>query len=259
MFQLSKWYLDLVDPDGVAVICYIARLRWGPVRIRYASILLDVPGAPPEEAVTLRRVERPAIRDGVLDWRSDALDVDGVWHRRQPAIRETLHRGPGGAIRWSCRMPLAAGAVRWGPRRFAGPGYVESLTMTIPPSRLPFRSLRWGRHLSQAHSLVWIDWSGDAPARWVWLDGARQRGALFCVDGVTGLDGGGRLETCASRDIRNRLVLPAIARLIPGIGARGADSLASMHEHKMVARSRLYDGETLLDDGGWTVHEVVTL
>ena len=120
MFQLSKWYLDLTTPDGVAVICYAARLRWGLVRLRYASILVAVPGEHPEEAFSVRQVERPMINRGTVRWRSEPLDVDGEWHRRQPAIRETLLRDQSGAIRWLCRMPLATAEVRWGDRRFSG-------------------------------------------------------------------------------------------------------------------------------------------
>ena len=29
MFTLTKWYLDLVTDDGLAVVAYSARLRWG--------------------------------------------------------------------------------------------------------------------------------------------------------------------------------------------------------------------------------------
>jgi hypothetical protein len=256
MFRLSKWYLDLVTPDGAAVICYAARLRWGPLRLRYASVLLDIPGAKPEEAVTVRRVERPVIDRGILRWRSDSLDVQGEWRRQRPAVRETLQRGRAGAVRWSCRMPLATAEVQWGRRRFTGLGYVESLGMTISPTRLPFRTLRWGRHLSPEHWLTWIDWTGEVSGRWIWLDGARQHGATFSDDGTIHLAGGRRLHLRDSRDIRNRLVLPAVGGVLPGVASRWAGSLATLREHKMVARSTLYEDLVPLD-AGWTVHEIV--
>src|SRR3990172_7479516 len=53
MFLLNKWYLDLTTADGTVVICYAARLRWGPVRVRYSSVLLAPPGARPDEAVSV--------------------------------------------------------------------------------------------------------------------------------------------------------------------------------------------------------------
>ncbi len=257
MFQLNKWYLDLVTPDGVVVVCYSARLRWGALRLRFASILLHVPGARPEEAVTVRRVERPVIDRGNLRWSSEALDVHGEWRRQRPAIRETLLRSDAGAFRWSCRMPLAAAEAQWGHRRFAGLGYVESLGMTVSPTQLPFRTLRWGRHLSPEHSLVWIDWIGNVSGRWVWLDGVRQQGAGLAEDGTIRLPEGRHLQLHDSRDIRNQLVLPAVGALLPGIASRVAGSLGTLREHKMVSRSALYQDERPLDSG-WTVHEVVT-
>jgi hypothetical protein len=257
MFKLSKWYLDLTTPDGTAVICYAARLRWGLLRLRYTSILVAIPGERPDEAFSVRQVERPMINRGTVRWRSEPLDVDGEWHRRQPAIRETLLRDRAGAIRFSCRMPLALAKVRWGDRRFSGHGYVESLGMTLPPTQMPFHTLRWGRHLSAEHSLVWIDWSGDVPGQWVWLDGVRQHGVIFGDDGTIQLPGGRRLQLSDSRDIRNQPVLPSLLTVLPGVAQHVAGSLGSLHEHKMIARSALH--ESLLPlDSVWTVHEVVT-
>lgn len=257
MFHLGKWYLDLVTPDGTAVICYAARLRWGPLRLRYASILVAPPRAETEEAATVRRVERPGIDRDILRWRSGPLDVQGEWRRRRPAIRETLQRDGAGAVRWSCRMPLADAEVQWGGRRFAGLGYVESLGLTIPPTQLPFRTLRWGRHLSRDHCLIWIDWTGEVSGRWIWLDGVRQPEATFSGEGMIRLANGRSLHLRDSRDLQNRLVLPSVAAVIPAIAARRAGSLATLHEHKMVARSALHQDEKPLD-GGWTVCEIVT-
>jgi hypothetical protein len=257
VFLLNKWYLDLVTPDGAVVVCYSARLRWGATRLRVASILLDVPGATPEEAVTVRRVERPVIDREGLRWSSETLDVHGEWRRLRPAIRETLLRDGIGAVRWSCRVPLATAEIQWGHRRFAGLGYVESLGMTVSPTRLPFRTLRWGRHLSPEHSLVWIDWSGDVSGRWVWLDEVRQRGATLGQDETIHLPEGRHLDLRDSREIRDQLVFPAIGALLPGIASRVAGSLGTLREHKRVSRSALYQDERSLDSG-WTVHEVVT-
>ena len=257
MFQLNKWYLDLISPDGIAVICYSARLRWGPLRLRYSSILLAIPGAKPEEASSIRQVERPRLADGIVHWRSDTLDVSGEWRRRQPPIRATLRRDHTGAIRWSCRLPLADAEVQWGNRRFSGLGYVESLGMTMPPTQLPFRMLRWGRHLSSEHSLVWIDWSGSAPGQWVWLDGVLQRSASFAADGSMRLPEGRWLQLHDSRDIRNATLLPSLLTAVPAVASRAAGALGTLHEHKMVSRSSLHDGQRP-SDSGWTIHEIVT-
>lgn len=257
MFLLNKWYLDLVTPDGAVVICYSARLRWGATRLRVASILLNVAGATPEEAVTVRRVERPVIDSEGLRWSSETLDVHGEWRRLRSPIRETLLRDGTGAFRWSCRVPLATAEIHWGHRRFAGLGYVESLGMTVSPTRLPFRTLHWGRHLSPEHSLVWIDWSGDVSGCWVWLDQVRQRGATLGQDGTIQLPKRRHLDLRDSRIVRDELVMPAVGDLLPGIASSLAGSLGTLREHKMVSRSALYQDGCALDSG-WTVHEVVT-
>ena len=257
MFRLNKWYLDLVTPEGVAVICYAARLRWGPLHLRFASILVDAPGAPPREANSIRAVERPSVTGGELHWRSGPLDVDGVWRRRNAGIRETLLRDRTHAIRWVCRMPLADAEVRWGRRRFAGLGYVETIAMTGSPVRLPFRTLRWGRHLSPEHAVVWIEWVDGADGRWVWRDGVRQPDAGPTEAGTISLGTGSELRLGPSRVIRDQPVLPEIGILFPELLTRAVGALRSLRERRNVSRSTLYqDGRPL--DEGWAVHEEVT-
>jgi hypothetical protein len=257
VFRLSKWYLDLITPDGIAVICYSARVHWGPLRLRYASILVDMSAGKTEQATTLRQVERPSIDGDTVRWRSGALDVRGEWRRQQPVVRATLLRTPSGAIRWACRAPLATATIQWGDRQFRGTGYVESLGMTVSPTQLPFRTLRWGRHLSHDHSLIWIDWTGDVTRRWIWLDGVRQEGSSFSDDGTIQLGGGRRLQLRETRDLHNAPVLESIGSFLPGLASRWVGSLATLHEHKMVARSALYQDHVPQDDG-WTTYEEVT-
>ena len=37
MFELVKWYMDVVAEDGRAVFAYSAKLRWGAARVQVAS------------------------------------------------------------------------------------------------------------------------------------------------------------------------------------------------------------------------------
>jgi hypothetical protein len=76
-----------------------------------------------------------------------------------PGDSTDLVNGPDGLINWTCHMPRAQATVQFHGEKIAGLGYVESLTLSIPPSKLPFRTLRWGRHLSDRHWLVWIGWA----------------------------------------------------------------------------------------------------
>ena len=238
LFRLIKWYLDVVTPDGDAVIAYAARLRWGALSLPWASAWRSRPGYPLEERTTTRGVQAPGGGPVRLGWRNATLDVAGEWRRLSPPppsppIRRTLHEDRHGTIRWSCRMPRARATFRWGAETLRGLGYAERLELTIPPWRLPFRSLRWGRYISRAHAAVWIAWDGAPgpgtiqPRSWVWLDGAECPHARMDPTAVSDLGDGQSLRLLETRELRNRSVLSAV-RAIPGL-ARLSGRLGAMH------------------------------
>lgn len=223
MFVLVKWYLDLVTDDGVAFILYVAGLRWGPVRLGYASVLETRPGQRSRARWVLGRVRWPMIEGDTLVWRNERLSIRGEWHRETAPIEHALVPG----IRWHCHVPKGRAVIHHGGERFEGLGYVECLRVTVPPSRLPFRTLRWGRHLSDRHSYVWIEWSGDTPRAWTWLDG---------VPAAPGAS----LAVRDARTIRDHRI-----------------PFTTLHEHKQLGRSTLMmAGQP--PDQGWTVREEVT-
>lgn len=257
MFLLVKWYFDLVAEDGTAFIAYAARLRWGAVRMRYAATLLSSPAATVQEAATLRHVRPPHRTRRSILWRNDSLDVRGRWQVRSPAIRATLASGEEGGIDWACVAPRADASVHIGSRRLVGRGYVERIRVGIPPWRLPFHVLRWGRFISPEHSLVWIGWEGESPLRRVWLDGVEQADASISDAGVRGLDGRRGLRIDPARVLRQRQVLTTLADVVPELARRLRGPLSGMHELKWLGRGTLGDGHGDADEG-WTIHEVVT-
>lgn len=257
MFQLLKWYLDVITDDGAVVLLYQARLRWAGLRVRYAAVLLDVPqGRRVERATTL--CVRPPRRDPqCVQWQNEALGVMGVWHGDAPAISRTLAAGANGAIDWSCHIPRGRATVSCDGVTYSGTGYVECLTLGILPWQLPFRTLQWGRHVSDSHSLVWIDWAGHEPRCWVWLDGEECANAGVADSGLTGLAHDTTMHLHGARDLRKRNVLAAVAGVLPAAARRAAGPLAGMHEHKLVARSALMRNGCPVD-AGWSVFERVT-
>lgn len=256
MFELHKWYLDLITDDGTAAIFYAARLRAGSLRVAYAATLLAERSAERESA-TLRDVALPGLDGDVATWESGPLQVRGRWCRDAPAIERTLADGPDGAILWTCHMPRARASVDLGGRRLEGLGYVESLRLTVAPWRLPFHALRWGRHTSSAHSLVWIDWDAGERGRWVWLDGVEQPGAVPCEAGVRLSAVGAELRLQERRVVRDRRVFATISDILPDAARRLAGPLAGMHERKWLSRSAVVGAESP-PDRGWTLHETVT-
>jgi hypothetical protein len=136
----------------------------------------------------------------------------------------------------------------------AGFGYVERLRITLPAAELPFRRLSWGRHLSAAHALVWIDWHDRAANRWIFLDGVDQPRARLTPEGVDDLEGGRSLRRGAPAELIGRPAVASIARLAPRLAHRVVGPLATLREHKQVAASQLLEGTRVLDDG-WSLYE----
>ena len=71
-FQLRKWYLDIVAPDGAAIIGYSADLRWGLFHTTYsAAMISDAIGAI-EPRSSLRLCAEPTRTNDVIEWQSPA-------------------------------------------------------------------------------------------------------------------------------------------------------------------------------------------
>jgi len=256
-FTLVKWYFDVVTDDGVALVSYAAQLRWGALRLRYASAFRQDAENEVREVSTIRRVGSPRVEGNRIAWRCPAIDLEGEWETRSPPIEQTLLRTTAGQLRWSCRMPRARATVRLGGDESTGLGYAERLRLTIPPNRLPFRLLRWGRHVSTVHSVVWIEWRGDHERRWVWVDGREQPDARLTERGLEGLSGDRELRLELPRDLVDRPVIAAFAHLPPALARRIAGPVGTMREHKQLARSKLIEAGRPLDSG-WTLFEEVT-
>lgn len=256
MFRLSKWYLDLVTEDGAVLIGYRTRLQWGLARVRWASVLCSPPDGPPEEQVTLRDPGALHREGDMFSWRSSALGIAGRWRRLAPPIGQVLWRSPRGTIRWNCLQPAAAVTVRWRGIPLEGTGYLERLTLTLRPWRLPFTTLRWGRYASKRHAITWIAWTGSTRRCWIWRDGRIEPDAQLDTDGVANLADGLSLRLGATRDIQRRDVVDALVPHVPGLRRRLRRRLPALQEHKRVSPAVLLrDGETV--DHSWTIHEEV--
>lgn len=257
-FAVDKWYLDLVTGDGVAVIGYVVAVRWLGLDVRLASRLHVGPAGARGERTALGDTAVPTAADGLVRWASPALGVHGTWQALDAAFDATLLTSADGSIEWACVIPRARANVTIDGTRYEGLGYVERLRLTVAPWALPFHVLRWGRHLSDRHAVVWIEWDGAQPRRTTWLDGVLQPAAQVTASGVDGLSGGHALRWHDGHDLVQRRVGPALAAVAPMLGAAVAGRLAAMHEHKQCSPSALVDAMGRPLDAGWAIHEVVT-
>ncbi len=255
-FLLSKWYMDCVSDEGDVFIAYAASLRWKALKINYSSTLRRQHDAQTEANTSLKRYCAPEVSGDSIHWSSKALGVEGKWTALAQPIERTIFESDAGRVEWRCLHPRATAEVSTRNRhQLKGLGYVECLTMSIPPWRLPIDELRWGRFLSNNDALVWIDWRGASNVRLVFLNGVqiesaevterevvlKQEKVILALDEDQLLREGPLIKTALS-------MIPGIQKLIP---------LRSLNAYERKWRSRgiLSCHENV--SAGWTIHEIV--
>jgi len=285
LFQLQKWYFDLVTTEGTAFLGYAARLRLGPFPFTYRATLISDPvpaqaasrasadsegggGAPPAshahtaEQYTLRSSPDPDELDsGVVTWGCPPLALEGRWDPTTPALTRRLLDDSNGTIDWACLAPGAEAEVTVGGRRLKGLGYVEVLSTTVPPTKLPLDTIIWGRFLGPGTSIVWIEWRGRHPQHRVMVNGADQPAASLVCNGsgaseAVELPGmGARLELGAPRVIREGPLLDILS-VAPKLSKRIPGDVGQTHERKLLSEGVFsFPGGAPIH--GWAIHEVV--
>ena len=171
-FELSKWYFDCVTQDGRAFIGYAGELRWKSLALHYQSSLLHSDRDGTRTRFSLRKVRPPSVSSRHLTGnrrRCKSRERGTHWNIQfaPPFCSRTPAQSSGTACSLAPRPAFAS--QRLPP---CGLGYAEHLRITIPPWRFPLQELRWGRFLSEAHSLIWIDWQGSYSTRVVFHNGA---------------------------------------------------------------------------------------
>ncbi len=224
-FKLEKWYFDCVTASGTVFIGYAAKLNAGPFRLGYGAVITKAADGPP--------TQRQSFFNGTVDdaagntlWTNDPLKVRGEWTAGSVIPPTILLDESAGRIEWQCLGANCAVDVRLDGQSMIGTGYVEKLSMTIPPWRLPFTELRWGRFISDDRSnyLVWIDMRGETPRNWVWFnsprpvagtvdgDGVRANDAELIFNGSAPLRSGNVAESIFGRFQFLKILLPRGAR-----------------------------------------------
>ena len=254
-FQLVKWYLDSVEPNGSATIAYWSSLDWLGLDFSWHEVTRYAVGSPPAERSSRRHVPPPALVDGHIAWQSPPLRLETTHEPATPGAIATLFDDARGTITWECLAPSARARFdRDGDSR-AGTGYAERMTMTVPPWQLPIDELRWGRWISDdaSASLVWIDWRGALPRRWVVFNGVVHAAADVRDDGID--LAAGRLALGAPRTLHDRSV-GKMMRGIAGLARIAANIPLTWHETKWCCRAT-FTGTDRRSAQGWSIHEIV--
>ncbi len=257
MFRLRKWYLDCVSARGEAFIGYSARLRWGGLRLGYASALLTPAAGDALESHTFFPGAAPAGGVRGVAWRCRRLGVRGAWRSRSEPVRRLLLGDAAAGIAWECVAPSAATRIRAPAGTLAGLGYAEELTLTLEPWRLPFHTLHWGRFLAPSATWVWIVWEGDAGERLLLRDARIGAPAEFAPCRIVGEDGDS-LELTRERVLRSGAIVSPALRSVGRLMKRLPTRFLSAREEKGLSRGRLrVPGSPPIT--GWAIHEIVRL
>ena len=249
-WSLRKWYVDCVAADGAAWIGYWGRLRWGPLRVSFVSSLVHE-GDETTTATRVRAGAEPHHDADALRWSAPSLGVELELAPRVSGIEKELHEG----VTWRCVAPCGDAVVRLPGRTIRGRGYAEVLEMSVPPWRLPIRTLRWGRVLGARTSLVWIQWSGANPLQVVARDGAFVEAASIDDDTVRLADG--THVTMSERSAIREAPLAETLRPLRAVTPLLPRSLTGSVEQKWRSRGTIAAPERPTDEG-WAIHELLT-
>jgi len=256
-FELSKWYADCVTETGDARILYSAELRWHGFAIHYANLLTHRAGRPISSRFSLRRQPPPAVRDGLIEWKSRAWHAEGAWSEAGIGLREMLFDSPAGRLEWDCLAPRATAELRVRREQpFRGWGYVERLRLSLPPWCLPIRELRWGRFINATDALVWIDWRGPHNRQVTYHNGAAVRAERIDDREIVLADGGAVLSLDRGVVLREGLLGSTALAVVPNLDRLFPSRMLRVHERKWLSRGVLRR-PGLPDSVGLAIHEVV--
>jgi hypothetical protein len=169
-FRLTKWYVDVVTPDGRVAIAYWSDVTYAGAHHAVCG-LVRAGDRPPESSFSLRAGHAPRLLSDRLVWRAPSLGLDVSLLRLAPDVATRLLDTPDGAIDWMAWGPAAEVRIAIGDEVLTGSGYAERIDLGVLPWAIPMTTLRWGRWISGSHWATWIVWEGAHPLRIAWLDG----------------------------------------------------------------------------------------
>ena len=255
-FLLSKWYLDCVAEDGTTFIGYAALLRWKLLSLHFSNILLRRPNEGTKTESSLTSHDAPQRDGSSIRWTHRAFSVEGNWTGLSNPINRQLYKDEDGEIVWSCLLPMARATIRIGNTpAIEGLGYVEHLSLSLLPWKLPITELRWGRFLMNAGSLIWIDWRGPVRKRLVLHNGEEVDDATITDFEIQG-SGGRRLSLLPEAVVRNGSLLSSTLSGIPGIVNMFPAGILRTHECKWLSRGNFELNHSCAGEG-WAIHELV--
>lgn len=261
-FILHKHYFDCIDDHGHALIAYAAELSLPGVRLPYAAAMQHGGDGILHEQGYLKRARLET--DAALahtQLTHSQLALDGTWQAQaaacppQDLLALAQAGGNGKQVIWHAHTPKARVNGNYRGQPFAGWGYAETLTLTLPPWRLPLDELYWGRFISEHHSVVWLEWRGSHPLRLLFADGVCHRDFVLSPQQLRLPDSSLCLDFTAPTVLKDEPLLALVQRF-PALGRLFGRDFLHTRESKWKSPALLtLPGMT--PESGWAVYETV--
>jgi hypothetical protein len=254
-FLLTKWYLDCVAENGDAAVVYVANLKWNKLSMQYSS-LLTVLSDRVRCAYSLRKASFPKLDHDSATLSLPHLGVSGYWRALRAPLERTFFANQHGSVKWHCHQPMSrVDLLLQGKTRIAGLGYVECLTLSVLPWKLPLEELHWGRFLSVQDALVWIDWRGPHQRRTVLHNGEEREVQSLTASGMLFAQTGMKLDLNRGEVLRSGQLGQTVFAGISRLAKLLPHNLLSVEECKWRSRGVLQTGNSAVT--GWAIHEIV--
>ena len=255
-FQLTKWYADLVNPaTGYLAICYASELRWKQLALRFTNILQLQPPGTLRTAASFVQAATAQLDEQNTTFNLRQRNWQGTWQQQAAPLRELLLETAHGSVLWECWLPAATAQLTVAGAVHHGLGYVEKLTLTLPPWQLPIQTLRWGRFVAAGHYLVWIRWDGPEPRHLIFHNGTRYADQGYIGDDYLQVEHL-RLTFTYQHTLRAGAVGSTVFRRFPWFGKLFPARILHLDEAKWLSWATLTEGEVELA-AGYVVHERV--
>lgn len=250
-FQLDKAYFDLVDNRGRVFIGYEARLRWKTLILGYRGfIIYQQAQGIIEKGEFLFKEEPIALEGKEIFYRFG--DVNGCWVREGESFKEALLDSAQGKIAWNCIQPRSEVSLNYNSDLFSGKGYLEKISLTIPPWKLPIQELYWGRFHSAQNTVVWIRWEGSQPNVWIYHNSKRVSGTVT-VERIS--FGNFMLDLNNSVILRNDSIGNTLFRGFQNLMKLFPARILNLKETKWAGQGELKSGDEV--EMGTVIHEKV--
>ncbi|MGD0342615.1 MAG: hypothetical protein ABSA76_13005 [Bacteroidales bacterium] len=173
------------------------------LRIIYSGLVFcDAEGLTREKS-TLKNTLKPEF-NGNINFNHKFLNTGISLKRIDDQIKRSLYKvDENNELIWNCHHPKALAEITYNGNIYKGLGYAETLFCPINPLKLPMQVLRWGRFLSDSHTVIWINWKGEHPLNKIFLNGTEYNDAIFENEIIIFNDGNNKLEFSQIQTIRD--------------------------------------------------------